>query len=187
LLGFLPDDIPAIPFTIGNLVDVIINVYIILTIGIIPYRWHKSAREPGIAFKDLQLAVLIDPSDVLAKPCRTKQCLVYDNTRKQGGGALYSGLDRMKNPSGLSFPASRRAEAQANAYHFPVDPAVQMARKNTLNVITETMLDPLSVSALYPRSRARLQGARDGYRSFSGKTRAMVIQFPIGINKKMET
>lgn len=53
LLGFLPESARNLPFTVGNLVDVMVNVYIILTVGIVPYWCHKSAREPGIAFKDV--------------------------------------------------------------------------------------------------------------------------------------
>ncbi len=167
LLGFVPDSARVIPFTIGNLVDVIFDVYILLTIGIIPYRWHKSARELGVPIMDLQRHTLLEPADSPVDPRSSGSCSARGSTQKCDEESHYSDIRSMTSLLSLLNPR----DVLARRRFFSAWPLAPKTRKIPVNVFAFVCL---SKSAFYPSSRSRLHGAVDGRRLFLSECRVLV-------------
>jgi hypothetical protein len=201
LLGFLPGDIRGVSFTLGNLVDITIDIYVFLSVGIIPYRWHRSARESGFPVMDMQLINLIHPADFRVRPRVFRSCAAQGHTRMLEKDVLYSGLARMDDRCGEALHSGSGYHASSNhsgmtgdpgntcarAHRFPVGFMAPKARKAPVSVIAAPAFACFSLSAFNPYSRALPRGADEGRLLFLSKTRAMVTGFSIVFNKWMET
>jgi hypothetical protein len=55
IFWLVPRELNFISITMGNVIDIVIFIYIFLTIGIVPYRCHKMYQEATIPFNDYRL------------------------------------------------------------------------------------------------------------------------------------
>jgi hypothetical protein len=197
LLGFLPESVPAIPFTLGNLVDLIIDIFIALTIGIIPYRWHKSARELGIPFMDFQLYNRLEFAESPIDPSISGSSSARGSARKPHKDAQYSGIHRrdvlleenLRSGTGPFLGMNPRGMVRIScitrrqAHHFLAWRMVLKVRKIPVDVVLAPVFSCLSIPSFYPSSRVRLHGARDGSSLFLSKSRVLDIESSNHITK----
>lgn len=109
LFGFLPEGAPELCFTLGNLVDVFIDVVIVLSVGIIPYRWHKSAREPGIPLLASRPYGLLDVTRLRGRPSAPCSWPSPGLGRRPERGSSSSGMARFGGrPGGRAHVGDRR-------------------------------------------------------------------------------
>nr|MDO8088519.1 hypothetical protein [Candidatus Sigynarchaeum springense] len=162
LFGFVPENISMIPFTLGNLVDLIIDLVIVLSVGIIPYRWHRSAREPGITFVDLRRYGLLDITNPRLMFCPS------------GSNAL-QGLARAPEketiPPGVAPDSAPEREYHAmamgsrnHAMHVPrlaKDLLAHRGMKVNNGVVVASLFACISIRSFYPCLRAAEPCARD--------------------------
>ncbi len=176
LFGFLPDHVPAPCFTIGNLVDVVIDFSIALSIGIIPYRWQKSVREPGIPFLDMRLYNRFDITKPRVKPCTSGSCPSQSLARRTEKGEMPLDLARS---DGLSEGWSRTGASQV-VVKGPRNHAVHGARlfeglmapggrKVPMESIAALLVVFSSIPSFYSCSRTRERGARADRHLFLAK------------------
>ncbi|MEX2684135.1 MAG: hypothetical protein Q6373_021375 [Candidatus Sigynarchaeota archaeon] len=163
LFYLFPETVSMMPFTLGNLVDLIIDVYIVLSIGIIPYRWQKIAREPWVTFVDLRSQGLFD----ITNP----RSVSYPASGSEASQRLARVMEKEAMPPGVALAGTpklgyhEKAMGSRNrALHTAQLPKDQPAHRNIKannGVVVAFLFFCISTGSFYPCLRASEPGARD--------------------------